>query len=73
MLIWSTGFVVARGAVPHADPLVFTALRFSSVALILGLIALAAGARFPAGWKAWRGPLVAGFLMQGVYLSGTFV
>lgn len=73
VLIWSTGFVVARGAVPHADPLLFTALRFSGVALILGVIALAVGARFPAGWKGWRGPLVAGFLMQGVYLSGTFV
>ncbi|MCJ2013990.1 DMT family transporter [Methylobacterium sp. J-076] len=73
VLIWSTGFIAARGAVPHADPLLFTAIRFSCVALILGLIAVAARARFPAGWRGWRGPLVAGFLMQGVYLSGTFV
>ena len=72
VLIWSTGFISARGAVPHADPLAFTAVRFSAVAIILGLIALVVGARFPSGWKAWRGPLVAGFLMQGVYLSGTF-
>jgi len=73
VLIWSTGFISARAAVPHADPLLFTALRFSCVALILGIIAVAAGARFPAGWSGWRGPLVAGFLMQGVYLSGTFI
>lgn len=73
MLIWSTGFIVARGAVPHVDPLLFTAIRFIGVAVILGLIAWVAGARFPVGWTAWRGPLVAGFLMQGVYLSGTFV
>lgn len=73
VLIWSTGFIVARGSAPHADPLLFTAVRLGCVTLILGLIALAAGARFPAGWKGWRGPFVSGFLMQGVYLSGTFV
>lgn len=73
VLIWSTGFISARGAVPHTDPLAFTAVRFGCVTTILSLIALGAGARFPAGWAGWQGPLVAGFLMQGVYLSGTFV
>jgi drug/metabolite transporter (DMT)-like permease len=72
VLIWATGFIVARAATPHADPYLFTAVRFSCAALVLGGIAVASGARFPAGWKGWRGPLVAGFLMQGVYLSSTF-
>jgi drug/metabolite transporter (DMT)-like permease len=72
VLIWATGFIVARAATPHADPYVFTSLRFACAAAILGVIALASGARYPVGWAGWRGPLVAGFLMQGVYLSSTF-
>ena len=72
VVIWATGFIAARAVVPHSDPLLFTAMRFICVTLVLGILALAARARFPAGWAGWRGPLVAGFLMQGVYLSGVF-
>ena len=72
VVIWATGFVAARAVVPHTDPLLFTALRFFSVTLVLGAVALVSRARFPAGWAGWRGPMVAGFLMQGVYLSGVF-
>ncbi|MBE7197684.1 MAG: DMT family transporter [Parafilimonas terrae] len=72
VVIWASGFVAARAVVPHSDPLIFTALRFACATTVLALIALASRARFPAGWAGWRGPLVAGFLMQGVYLSGVF-
>ncbi len=72
VVIWATGFIAARAVVPHTDPLLFTALRFVCVTLVLGVVALVSRARFPAGWAGWRGPMVAGFLMQGVYLSGVF-
>ncbi|MDP4021668.1 DMT family transporter [Methylobacterium sp. NEAU 140] len=71
VLIWATGFIVARGIAPHMDAFTFSALRFAAVTLVLGLVALAAGARFPGTGARWGGPLVAGFLMQGVYLCGT--
>lgn len=70
--IWATGFIAARAVVPHADPLAFTALRFTGVALILAVVTMASGARWPGDRAGWRDPIVAGFLMQGVYLSSIF-
>jgi len=70
--IWATGFISARAVVPHADPLGFTAVRFTAVALVLAGIALASRVRWPADRTGWRDSIIAGFLMQGVYLSSTF-
>ncbi|MCJ2095169.1 MULTISPECIES: DMT family transporter [unclassified Methylobacterium] len=70
--IWATGFISARAVIPHADPLGFTAVRFTGVALLLALIAAASRVRWPGTQAGWRDPMVAGFLMQGVYLSGVF-
>jgi drug/metabolite transporter (DMT)-like permease len=70
--IWATGFISARAVVPHADPFAFTAVRFTAVALILAAVATASRVRWPADRAGWRDPVVAGFLMQGVYLSSTF-
>ncbi|ALN74393.1 DMT family transporter [Aureimonas sp. AU20] len=73
VLLWSTGFVGARYAMPHAEPFTFLALRFA-LALILLL---------PVGWVLVRAsggvplrPLAhatfAGSLIHGVYLGGVF-
>ncbi|MCJ2125375.1 DMT family transporter [Methylobacterium sp. J-077] len=70
--IWATGFISARAVIPHADPLGFTAVRFTGVALLLALIAAASRVRWPGTRAGWRDPIVAGFLMQGIYLSGVF-
>ncbi|MDH3030316.1 DMT family transporter [Methylobacterium fujisawaense] len=70
--IWATGFISARAVVPHVDPLAFTAIRFTAVALVLALIATASRVRWPGDRAGWRDPVIAGFLMQGVYLSGVF-
>jgi drug/metabolite transporter (DMT)-like permease len=71
VLIWSTGFVVARLAAPHADLQLFLALRFSLVAAVMGLAALVAGAKWPRGRELWP-HVLAGALMQGVYLSASY-
>ncbi|KST60985.1 peptide ABC transporter ATP-binding protein [Methylobacterium sp. GXS13] len=70
--IWATGFISARAVIPHADPLGFTAVRFTGVAVLLALIAAASRVRWPGTRAGWRDPMVAGFLMQGIYLSGVF-
>ncbi|CAA2156885.1 DMT family transporter [Methylobacterium brachiatum] len=70
--IWATGFISARAVIPHADPLGFTAVRFTGVALLLALIAVASRVRWPGTRAGWRDPIVAGFLMQGIYLAGVF-
>lgn len=70
--IWATGFVVARLVAPHADPLTFLSIRFVLSALAFAGIAAAVGAAWPRGGRGWRDALVAGVLMQGVYLGGVF-
>ena len=42
--IWATGFIVARFAAPHAEPLTFLTMRYVLSALVFTLIGLAAGA-----------------------------
>ena len=70
--IWATGFLVARLVAPHADPLTFLSMRFVLSAAAFAGIAAMAGAPWPRGARAWRDALVAGVLMQGVYLGGVF-
>jgi len=71
VLIWSTGFIVAKAVLPHADLQLFLVARFSLTAVVMGLAAVAAGAAWPGARGA--GPhLLAGALMQGVYLCASY-
>lgn len=72
VVIWATGFVVARLVAPHADPITFLALRCALAAGVFALIAFAVGAQWPATPRQWFNALVAGVLMQGIYLGATF-
>ena len=71
VLLWATGFIGARYAMPWAEPFTFLAARFGLAFLILAAIALAIGA-----WRMARRDilysLAAGGLMHGVYLGGVF-
>ena len=41
VLIWSTGFIVAKYAAPHAPPLTFLLYRFAgAIAILLPIIAI---------------------------------
>ncbi len=72
VLIWSTGFIVARLVAPYADPLSFLGLRYLIAIAILAGAAFAAGAAWPRSRLEWRNQLVAGVLLHGVYLGGVF-
>ncbi|MFD2251208.1 drug/metabolite transporter (DMT)-like permease [Pseudochelatococcus lubricantis] len=72
VVIWATGFIVARLVAPHADPMTFLALRCALAAAVFILIALAVGARWPTTPRHWFNAFVAGVLMQGCYLGATF-
>lgn len=72
VLIWSTGFVVARYGMAHAPPLHFLSLRYALSVLCF------------IGWVAWSRPawprnrvqaahlMVVGVLMQAGYLGGVW-
>jgi drug/metabolite transporter (DMT)-like permease len=72
VLIWSTGFVVARLGMPHAPPLSFLALRyFFSVIAFLIWIAIAR-VPWPTSRAQWLHLAVCGVLMHAGYLGGVW-
>jgi len=72
VLIWSTGFIVARYGMPHAPPLKFLALRYAlSMACFLVWVRWARVA-WPDGRRQWGHLAVVGVLMQAGYLGGVW-
>ncbi len=72
VLIWSTGFIVARYGMPHGPPFSFLALRFAlSVVCFLAWVWLA-GSRWPSTPVQWRHLAITGVLMQAGYLGGVW-
>jgi drug/metabolite transporter (DMT)-like permease len=73
VLIWSTGFIVARYGMPHAPPLTFLAWRYVlSILCFLPWIVLARVA-WPQTRAQWLHLSVTGMLMHGGYLGGVWV
>ena len=72
VVLWASGFIVARTVRTHADPESFVALRFLLSALILAGIAFIGRASWPRTGRAWGASFVAGILMQGLYVGGVF-
>jgi drug/metabolite transporter (DMT)-like permease len=73
VLIWSTGFIVARYGMPHAPPLKFLAWRYVlSILCFLPWIVLARVA-WPQTRAQWLHLSVTGVLMHGGYLGGVWV
>ena len=70
VLIWSTGFVVAKFGLPYAPPLTFLLLRFCGVLVALLPLVLLMRAPWPVG--RIRHIAVAGVLVQAGYLGGVW-
>jgi len=70
VLLWSTGFVVAKFGLPYAPPLTFLLLRFVGVLLVLLPLVLLMRAPWPVGQI--RHIAFAGILLQGGYLAGVW-
>ncbi|HEU4460191.1 MAG TPA: DMT family transporter [Methylibium sp.] len=72
VLIWSTGFVVARLGMPHAPPIGFLAVRFALSVLCFGVWIALVRAPWPRGRMQWLHLAVTGLLMQAGYLGGVW-
>jgi drug/metabolite transporter (DMT)-like permease len=70
--VWSTGFVVARLAMPHAPPLTFLTWRYAFSLLAFGLWIRVAGVAWPQGRAQWGHLALSGVLMHGGYLGGVW-
>jgi drug/metabolite transporter (DMT)-like permease len=73
VLIWSTGFVVARFGMPHAPPMSFLALRYACSLLAFGVWIVLARASWPRDGMQWLHLSVTGVLMHGGYLGGVWI
>jgi len=72
VLIWSTGFIVARFGMPNAPPFSFLALRYVlSIACFVVWIRLAK-VRWPQSRLEWFHLSVTGVLMHAGYLGGVW-
>ncbi len=72
VLIWSTGFIVARFGMPHAGPMGFLAWRYAlSIAVFLVWIVWAR-AVWPQTKVQWGHLAVTGLLMHAGYLGGVW-
>jgi drug/metabolite transporter (DMT)-like permease len=72
VLIWATGFVVARLVAPYSEPLSFLSLRFALAAAVIAAAALMVRADWPKTAQGWRDALVGGVLLHGLYLGAVF-
>ncbi|MEJ8849896.1 DMT family transporter [Variovorax rhizosphaerae] len=72
VLIWSTGFIVARYGMPYAPPLKFLAVRYAFSVLCFGLWIAVARVAWPQKREQWLHLMVTGILMQAGYLGGVW-
>jgi drug/metabolite transporter (DMT)-like permease len=72
VLIWSTGFVVARLGMPHAPPLSFLSIRYALSVLCLGGWIALTRASWPTGRQQWLHLAVCGALVHAGYLGGVW-
>ncbi|BCK86346.1 hypothetical protein MIZ01_0100 [Sideroxyarcus emersonii] len=72
VLLWSTGFIVARYGMPLAPPMTFLALRYAFSILCLLPWVVLAGISWPRVRAQWLHLSVSGVLMHGGYLGGVW-
>lgn len=70
VLLWSTGFIVAKFGLPYSPPLTFLLMRFAGVLIVLVPLVLILRAPWPVG--KIRHIAVAGILLQAGYLAGVW-
>ena len=72
VLIWSTGFIVARYGMPHAPPMKFLLVRYLlSIACFLPWIVLAR-VKWPSSRVQWAHLAITGIFMHAGYLGGVW-
>ena len=72
VLIWSTGFIVARFGMPHSPPLTFLSMRYAFSLLCFGVWIVLAGVERPRERAQWAHLAVVGVLIHAGYLGGVW-
>ncbi len=69
LLLWSLGFPIAKIGIVYADPLIFLALRYGLVLVVLAPLIIWLRPRLPARPVEWLHLAVVGFLIQTLYFG----
>jgi drug/metabolite transporter (DMT)-like permease len=72
VVVWSTGFVVARYGMPHAGPMAFLSVRYLLSAIAFALWVALVRAPWPRNRGQVLHLVVTGLLMQAGYLGGVW-
>lgn len=72
VVLWSTGFIGAKLGLPDCEPLTLLSLRYGAVLLVMGAVALATRAPWPASPLQCVHIGISGLLVHAVYLGGVF-
>jgi drug/metabolite transporter (DMT)-like permease len=72
VLMWSMGWIIARYAAPHADPLTFLSVRYVVAFIVIALFALVVRAPWPDGKIAIIHTLISGILIHAIYLGAVW-
>jgi drug/metabolite transporter (DMT)-like permease len=72
VMVWSTGFVVARYGMPHSPPLKFLSMRYAFSLLCFGAWIGIAKIAWPRDRRQWWHLAVVGMLIQAGYLGGVW-
>jgi drug/metabolite transporter (DMT)-like permease len=71
VILWATGFIGARYAMPWCEPFLFLAARFAIAGAIIAVFAAVSGINWPARETAAHA-IISGSLIHGVYLGAVF-
>ncbi|MEY4561637.1 MAG: hypothetical protein RLZZ618_914 [Pseudomonadota bacterium] len=72
IVLWSTGYVAGKLALPHVGPLTLVFLRFGLAAAILLVVALLTRAPWPRSPRQWAHIAVVGVLLQALQFSSLY-
>ncbi|MBP1845460.1 drug/metabolite transporter (DMT)-like permease [Rhizobium petrolearium] len=72
VLLWSTGWIVAKYAAAHADPITFLAVRHTLAAIAFLAVCFVMGAKWPKSRGQFGHAILSGVFLHGFYLVGVW-
>lgn len=72
VLLWSSGYIVAKFTIVYAEPFTILLMRFAIVSALFAVLAVAMRAPWPKGWRAYAHLAIVGVLLQTTYLGGIY-
>jgi len=73
VLLWATGFLIAKLGVPYAQPMTILAIRFVVAAAMMASVAFVMRAPWPRSWRRTGHIATIGILLHAVYLGGCYL